>query len=123
MAHSETPVADPRRDPRHAVRVYIAGPYSKGDVGLNVKNAVVAGEAVLRAGHDPYIPHLNHLWHLLFPGSYGQWLRLDVVWLRQCEVLIRLPGESAGADAEVEIARAMGLPVFYGVSAFLGEQR
>ena len=97
------------------MRVYVAGPYSKGHVNENVRAAVEAGERLLKAGHTPYIPHLNHLWDLLFPAPYEQWMRLDLEWLLQCEVVLRLPGESAGADLEVATADQLGIPVFYNV--------
>ena len=32
------------------IRVYIAGPYTKGDVGLNVRNAITMGNIVRDAG-------------------------------------------------------------------------
>lgn len=33
--------------------------------------------------------------------------------LRQCDAVLRLPGESTGADQDVAIARERGLPVYY----------
>lgn len=39
------------------MRVYIAGPYTKGDVVENVRAAVFAGDEVFEAGHSPYVPH------------------------------------------------------------------
>lgn len=93
------------------MRVYIAGPYTGGSVTANVRFAIQAGDAVLKAGHCPYIPHLNHLWDLVCPGSYSQWLNLDLNWLPLCDVLIRLPGKSPGADVEVEVAKSLDIKV------------
>lgn len=93
------------------MRVYIAGPYTGGDVARNVANAILIGDAVLKLGHTPHVPHLNHFWHLLHPGGYEQWMGLDLEWLAVCDVLLRLPGESPGADREVAEARRLGLPV------------
>jgi uncharacterized protein DUF4406 len=97
------------------MRIYVAGPYTKGDVAINVRNAIEAGNALLKAGHAPYIPHLTHFWHLVYPGPYEQWLALDLHWVRQCDALLRLPGESSGADGEVAEAKRLGLPVYYAV--------
>jgi len=94
------------------MRVYIAGPYTSGDTIQNVRNAIEAAQTVVDAGHTPFIPHLFHFWHFLIPGDYEQWMRLDFDWLEQCEVLLRLPGESSGADREVELANVLGIPVF-----------
>jgi len=39
-------------------------------------------------------------------------MELDKQFLPQCSAVLRLPGESAGADAEVEFAMALNIPVF-----------
>ena len=100
-------------------RVYIAGPYSKGDVMLNIREAIFAADWVLAAGHVPFLPHLTGFWHVISPKPYEAWLALDAAWLRQCEVLIRLPGESSGSDGEAAEAKTLGMPVFPGVVEFL----
>lgn len=106
--------------------VYIAGPYTKGDVAANVAQAITAANVVLNLGDHPYVPHLNHFWHLMYQHEYEEWLQLDQIWLERCEALIRLPGESSGADREVELARQRGLRVFYGLEEYvkdvLGEE-
>ena len=101
------------------MRVYIAGPYTKGDVVVNVRNAVLAADRIFDAGHLPYVPHLTHLWHTVSPHPWEDWMRLDMGWLPACDALVRMPGESTGADLEVEQARNLGIPVFDGVDAFL----
>jgi hypothetical protein len=101
------------------LKVYIAGPYTKGDVALNVRAAIEAGDAVLKAGHLPFIPHLTHFWHLVCPGPYEQWIDMDLGWLPACDVLIRLPGESSGSDGEVAAAKKIGMRVYYGLDEFL----
>jgi len=95
------------------MRVYIAGPYAKGDIAINVANAVMAGDMVLDLGHIPYVPHLTHLWHLISPHPHEEWLTLDREWLKVCDMVLRIPGESAGADQEVELAEELGIPVVY----------
>ena len=98
------------------MRVYVAGPYTLGNVESNIHAAITAGERLLKAGHTPYVPHLNHLWGLLYPGSREQWMRLDLNWLLQCEAVLRLPGISQGADVEVATAHSLGLPVFWNIT-------
>ncbi len=94
------------------MRVYIAGPYTNGDIAVNVRNAILAGQAVLERGHTPYVPHLIHFWHLLCPGPRQQWIDLDLAWLQVCEGVLRLPGESVGADLEVKRASELGIPIY-----------
>lgn len=101
------------------MRVYVAGPMTIGDITLHIRNAILAANQLRNAGHAPYVPHLNHFWHLLCPRSYEDWLDLDNQFLPTCEVLIRLPGKSLGAEREIALAKSLGIPVYFSVSAFL----
>jgi hypothetical protein len=93
--------------------IYVAGPYTKGDVAVNVKNAISVGNNLRALGHVPFIPHLTHFWHMLIPHyDVNYWYRYDLEWLKKCDAVFRLPGDSVGADREVEVAKELGLPVF-----------
>lgn len=96
--------------------VYVAGPYTQGDPVLNVRAAVAAADELLNLGLVPFVPHLSHLWHTISPKPYDAWIRLDLYWLRKCDALLRLPGPSHGADAEVAYAVDLGIPVYYSVA-------
>lgn len=100
-------------------RVYVAGPYTLGDVALNIRNAMEAGNRLIEAGYVPYIPHLSHFQHMIYPQKYEKWLELHLEWVNVCDALIRLPGESKGADREVEYAQHIHKPVFFSVNIFL----
>lgn len=91
------------------MRVYVAGPYSQGDVAINVRNALDAAERLIAAGHLPYVPHLSHFWHVIHPHEKDYWLRIDDAWLACCDAIIRLPGPSEGADDEMALAERLGL--------------
>jgi hypothetical protein len=94
--------------------IYVAGPYTKGDTGRNVREAIIAGNNLRALGHTPFIPHLTHFWHLLIPhDDINYWYQYDMEWLEKCDAVFRLPGESKGADAEVERAQELGMLVFY----------
>lgn len=81
-------------------KVYIAGPYTLGDTALNVRRAILAADEVWAAGFLPYVPHLDHLWHLVSPKPISTWYAMDIGWLRVCDAVLRLQGESEGADIE-----------------------
>jgi hypothetical protein len=66
------------------------------------------------AGAVPVVPHLTHLWHLVEPQPYAHWLALGRELLRRCDAVFRLPGTSPGADEEVALAEATGIPVLHG---------
>jgi hypothetical protein len=101
-------------------RIYVAGPYTHGDVAVNVRNAMAAGTAIIQAGHAPYVPHLSHFMHLQEPQSYDTWITMDLAWVEACDYLLRLNGHSPGADGEVAYARELGKTIFYDLNALLG---
>ena len=94
-------------------RIYIAGPYTGGDVAQNVRNALTVGNELLKLGFAPYVPHLSHFWHMLYPHAYEKWLELDFAWIDACHALLRIAGISPGASREVEYADLLKIPVFH----------
>jgi hypothetical protein len=109
---------------RRRLRVYIAGPISKGDVAENIRQGLEWGRIMLHDGLAPYIPHLDSF---LFGDSgeesgADQWkglLEWDVEWVAASEVVFRIPGESKGADLECRIARSLRIPVYHSYGALL----
>jgi len=99
--------------------VYISAPYTNGDIEANVNAAIEAGNRITGAGHQVFIPHLTHFWHLRYPHEYEFWMEHDLFWLEKCTDLVRLPGESQGADREVKRARESGIVVHSSVDGFL----
>jgi hypothetical protein len=92
--------------------VYVAGPYSTGDQVINTRNAVQMALALLGVGLVPICPHLSMLAHLISPQPYEFWMAWDFAMLERCDALLRLPGESSGADREVARAHDLHLPIF-----------
>jgi hypothetical protein len=99
--------------------VYVAGPYTKPDPCVNTRTAIMAGDRLLSAGLVPFVPHLTHLWHTVTPRPYQDWLDYDMHWLKVCDAVLRLPGESSGADKEVAEAGRLGLPVFHSIDGVI----
>ena len=94
--------------------VYVAGPYSDDPVG-NTRRAITAADQLLNAGIVPYVPHLSMFWDLLHPRPYADWLELDLEVVRRCDAVLRLSGNSPGADREVAFAESEWVPVLYSV--------
>ena len=92
--------------------IYIASPYTAGDTAINVRESVLAAEQVRAKGHLPIVPLLSHFWHFLSPHDYRYWMDIDREWVLQADAVLRLPGESEGADEEVRLAREHGKAVF-----------
>jgi len=106
-------------DGRDMKKVYIAGPYTKGDTDQNVRNAVLAGDKLAQAGYAVFIPHLTLLWGLICPHDWKFWCEQDLHWLEVCDCLLRLPGESVGAALEVYRAIELEIPVYHSIEALL----
>jgi len=98
--------------PSHLI-IYVSAPYSLGDQIDNVRFACEVGDKILAKGHIPFIPHLSHLWHFVSPKSYDEWLRIDKAFVPRCDALLRVGGESKGADLEVEFAKDNHIRVYY----------
>ena len=100
-------------------RVYIAGPISKGILRHNIRQATQAGLILLKAGFAPLVPQLTCYMDGPIPQNLpghtaiDQWYESDMAWVSVCDCVLRLEGESVGADAEVEYALSLGKPIFY----------
>lgn len=120
-------------------RVYIAGPISKGDLADNVNSATLAFIRLAREGFAPFCPH----WSVFSGGcayvgegevvargtsignvmmSHADWIGVDLPWVAVANAVVRLPGESVGADAEVAHAIALGIPVFDGLDSLIAQK-
>lgn len=100
------------------IKVYVASPYTIGNQAENVRVNILAADKLAQCGFAPYSPLLNHFWHFLCPHEPSFWLTQDLEWLVLCDCLLRLPGESKGADEEVSFCREHGIPVYYSLADF-----
>lgn len=95
-------------------KIYIAGPLtSSGRLTQNVNQAAIAANALMDRGFAVYVPHWNVVQCMIIPRDYAEWLAHDLEWLAVCDCVLRLPGESAGADVEVQRARELGKTVYF----------
>ena len=93
--------------------VYIASPYTVGDVEENVGKQLKAADVLMNYKICPVVPLYSHFQNELYPRDYEDWMEIDIEKLRRCDALLRLPGESKGADKEVKFAKEHGIDVFY----------
>ena len=94
------------------LKIYIAGPYSSAPEE-NVLKALKVADKLLEAGYIPIVPHLTHWWHEISPKQYDTWIEIGKAQLENCDLLLRLPGESPGSDKEVAYAIKLGIPVIF----------
>jgi hypothetical protein len=109
--------------------VLIAGPYRSGTNDIpermaeNLRMLERYALPLYRAGHLPMIGEWVALPIIRTAGSVcvGDPIYQEFLYpvasrlLERCDAVLRIPGESKGADQDVEIARQRGLPVFYKV--------
>lgn len=100
-------------------KVYIASPYTLGDVAVNVKTQIDVADQLIGLGFAPFVPLYSHFQHMAHPRPYEIWTELDNVWVLSCDAVLRLPGESKGADAEVTLAQNNNIPVFYSIEELI----
>jgi hypothetical protein len=106
--------------------ILIAGPYRSGtddDPALMAANLAALEEAawpIFRAGHVPMIGEWVALPVLRSAGAGIEDPLADQVMyptaerlLAHCDAVLRLPGESTGAEQDVAIARERGLRVYH----------
>jgi hypothetical protein len=95
------------------IKVYIASPYTIGDVAVNVKFQLDIADTLMNRGFAPFVPLFAHFQHMVHPRSYQDWIDLDLDWISSCDAVLRLGGESKGADGEVNKAKELNKFVFY----------
>ena len=106
--------------------VYVAGPITSGNPFENMLSALAVGQELIEAGFAPYVPHLTVYWDKLHnPGenTWETWLEIDLPWVSKADAVLRLPGESPGADREVALAYKLGIPVYSSVPNLLAGTR
>lgn len=94
------------------IKVYIASPYTLGDVAVNVKRQIDCADELMNIGFLPFAPLYSHFQHMIHPRPYEDWIQIDLEWVEVCDCVLRLEGESHGADGEVLYAKQLGKPVF-----------
>ncbi len=99
---------------KRAPRAYVAGPItSSGSLHENIHNGIMVGEELRARGIHPFIPHLYDFVKIV-TGEDVNWedmLQLDENWIRACDLLVFLPGESKGRAREVAFAKSLKIPV------------
>lgn len=124
-------------------RIYIAGPISKGGLADNVNRATDAFVRLAKAGYAPMCPQWSVFSSPCVPvpaGSvyvegeavqaigtalgtpgmtHADWLGVDLPWVVASHAVLRLPGESTGADLEVACAERHNIPVFHDLARLI----
>ncbi len=107
--------------------ILIAGPYRSGThdqpelMQKNLERLEAVALPLFRAGHIPMIGEWVALPLMKAGGSakIGDTIYNEIAYpvaerlLSKCDAVLRLEGESKGADQDVKIARERGLKIYY----------
>jgi hypothetical protein len=116
--------------PKKPMMILIAGPYRSGTgddpakMEANLKRLEEASWPIFAKGHVPMIGEWVALpvWHTAGGKSVGDSLFDNILHptagrlLQHCDAVLRLPGESKGAENDVRIARERGIPVYFDIA-------
>ncbi len=104
-----------KMDGRNGRTVYIASPYTSGPCADNVAVQIDAFHRLLDMGFAPFAPLLSHFAELHRRRPYDEWIYdWCIPWVERCDLMLRLPGTSKGADIEVQHALKHGIEVYFG---------
>jgi hypothetical protein len=103
------------------LKVYISGPITSGNRNHNFAQAADAQKQLMLAGFAPFNPMatmtLPFAWDADVP--HGVWLDCDFPWVAAADAVLRLPGYSVGADAELQHAEKRDVPIFHGIDQLI----
>ena len=74
-----------------------------------------AAAELMDLGYVPFWPLHSHFLHMIHPQDYDTWLAWDFEWIKSCDVVLRLPGYSKGANLEVDFVIMNNIPVVYSI--------
>lgn len=109
--------------------ILIAGPYRSGTgddpqkMAENLKILEAASWPIFQKGHVPMIGEwvALRIWRIAGGKHVGDTLYDQILHptahrlLSHCDAVLRLPGESKGADNDVRIAKTRGIPVYFDI--------
>lgn len=109
--------------------ILIAGPYRSGTkndpilIKRNLDNLESVALPIFQKGHIPMIGEwvANPLMKLAGSKAVGDKIFHEIQYpaahrlLKRCDAILRIKGESKGADQDVKIAQELGLKVYYNV--------
>ena len=114
--------------------ILIAGPYrcstaaTPEKMAANLRRLEEVSWPLFAAGHIPMIGEWVALpvWRSAGGSEVGDARWNEVQYptaerlIERCDAVLRLPGESTGADNDVRLARGRGIPVYFGVEEVPG---
>ena len=97
--------------------VFVAGPYNSSDVIRvlgNMRRGMETCYRLIKYGMAPFCPWLDYHYALIGEMSVEEYRAYSIAWLRKADAVLLVEGwqNSPGTTKEIDIAVAMGIPVF-----------
>lgn len=97
------------------IMVFISSPYTEGNVATNVGIQIDVFNDLMNNDFTPFAPLLAHFIQLVHPHEYNEWINLCYRWIDKSDCILRIKGESKGADKEVLYAESKFKRIFYDI--------
>ncbi len=100
-------------------RVYISGPMTIGKWEENIRQAEEAAKRLRDVGFSVLCPQLTGKMtgHSKIP--HDVWIENDLSWVECAELILRISGESRGADAECNHAKSFSIPIYHNIEELI----
>lgn len=104
--------------------VYISGPITLGDRNWNVYQAFDAQRKLMDAGFSTINPMASTCFPFAWERGYDAdvWMDCDYPLVAASAAVLRLPGESAGADLEVAYATDANIRVYHDLEQLVSDR-
>lgn len=98
--------------------IFISSPFSEGDQRFNIERQNEAANVLMNEGYAPLAPLLlGDAMERMQSRTWEEWMECCLAWVAKCDAVLRLEGQSEGADLEVAEARRLGIPVYFSIEA------
>ena len=103
--------------------IYISGPISNGGrlpeavQFANARVAMATADELFKLEMAPCVPHLFLYMNEFYPQTWQTYVDAGLSLLSGCDAVLRLPGESRGADIECLRAVDLRIPVYTSMAA------
>ena len=94
-------------------RLYLSTPITLGNRTMNFATACNTQTELMRLGFAVLNPALSGQHPDAWNIPHDTWMENDYPWVAVADVVLRLPGESKGADMETRFAESLGIPVIH----------
>ena len=102
--------------------IYVAGAYtgkSYSEIDDNIRKAEAVSIMLFKKGWNVFTPHKNTAHYEIYEEvaglTYHTWIETTKDMLRRCDCIIMMRDweNSNGSVGELEIAKKMGIPIYY----------